>query len=445
MLGADPEANADRLRPVRAAAPSRSDGASRGRGVTDDPARSRSPRARRARSPSASRARPSATAGVGWALGSRSAGWCSQVVGAVFYAGASRLRWLRRHRLGVRVRGPCWRDRHRAVRRCAAGGAGPVADPGVGHAARRAWPSPPRPGAGSWRDDLGLRPGAGGSWPRSVAGAGVGAQLGSASSTSCSGSTPTDPAHQLHRARASGVAGLIGCSLLLAVCAPVVEELLFRGLLQGGLDRRRCPRAAAVVITAALFAGAHLQAVQFPGLFVAGLVFGGLALRSGRLGPAIVRPHDVQRHHRDRPGGRRPDRGRRRAGADGAAQGELLRTAVATSPRCRCDSVTGLRSRPRSDDDLRPELVATVTGTCRRERAENSMMQRRVQDAESGCATDARATSSTSRCTCAAKRCTMTSCSSCDRRTWQPQRREPRSLRSLLDDIKAAQPLRKAS
>jgi hypothetical protein len=39
---------------------------------------------------------------------------------------------------------------------------------------------------------------------------------------------------------------------------------------------------------------------------------------------------------------------------------------------------------------------------------------------------------------------TMTSCSTCDRRTWN-RGGELVDLRSLLDDIRAAQPLRKAS
>ena len=38
----------------------------------------------------------------------------------------------------------------------------------------------------------------------------------------------------------------------------------------------------------------------------------------------------------------------------------------------------------------------------------------------------------------------MTSCSTCDRRTWS-RSGERLELRSLLDEIKAAQPLRKAS
>jgi len=94
------------------------------------------------------------------------------------------------------------------------------------------------------------------------------------------------PARQL-TSRGSGPAGLAGMLVLLALAAPVVEELLFRGLLQRGLEAR-LPRAAALVLTAAIFAAVHFQPVQFAGLLVAGLAFGALAMRFDRLGPAIV-------------------------------------------------------------------------------------------------------------------------------------------------------------
>ncbi|MFN0029854.1 MAG: lysostaphin resistance A-like protein [Acidimicrobiales bacterium] len=88
-------------------------------------------------------------------------------------------------------------------------------------------------------------------------------------------------------ARGQGAAALVIMLLLWAVAAPVVEELLFRGLLQGGLARL-LPGPAAVALTALIFAAGHFQLVQLPGLLVAGLVFGGLAHFHGRLGPAIV-------------------------------------------------------------------------------------------------------------------------------------------------------------
>ena len=52
--------------------------------------------------------------------------------------------------------------------------------------------------------------------------------------------------------------------------APVSEELLFRGALFGWL-RRLLPTPAAIVLTAGLFAGAHLLPTLFPVLFVFGL------------------------------------------------------------------------------------------------------------------------------------------------------------------------------
>ena len=136
----------------------------------------------------------------------------------------------------------------------------------------------------SWRDDLGLRVRA----VDAVVGivAGLCAQILISVVYAALGIEAEGPARQLV-AKGDGVTGLIGLVVLLAVAAPVVEELLFRGVLQNGLAGRM-PAPAALVVTAGLFALVHLQAVQFPGLFVAGLVFGGLLLRTGRLGPSIA-------------------------------------------------------------------------------------------------------------------------------------------------------------
>jgi membrane protease YdiL (CAAX protease family) len=95
-----------------------------------------------------------------------------------------------------------------------------------------------------------------------------------------------DPAREL-TGKGTGVGGALVLLVLLAVIAPLVEELLFRGLLLGWLVTRM-PQWAALVVTSVVFAAAHLQLVQFPGLVVAGLTFGYLVLRTGRLGPAIA-------------------------------------------------------------------------------------------------------------------------------------------------------------
>jgi hypothetical protein len=74
--------------------------------------------------------------------------------------------------------------------------------------------------------------------------------------------------------------------LFLAVGAPVVEELFFRGLLlRSLLGYVKAP--VAIVGSALLFGLAHFQAAQFAGLAAFGVVLGILAWRSGRLTPGI--------------------------------------------------------------------------------------------------------------------------------------------------------------
>lgn len=86
-----------------------------------------------------------------------------------------------------------------------------------------------------------------------------------------------------------------GLLLFVAVGAPIVEELFFRGLLLRSLQRRVRNDAAAVVLSGALFATPHIQAL--PGgalalvlvsIFLLGALLAVLALRTGRLGSAIV-------------------------------------------------------------------------------------------------------------------------------------------------------------
>jgi membrane protease YdiL (CAAX protease family) len=95
----------------------------------------------------------------------------------------------------------------------------------------------------------------------------------------------SQPAHR-DTAAAHSVGTVAVLLLFLAVGAPLVEELFFRGLLFRAL-LGRTPVPVAVVVSAILFALAHFEAVQFGGLAVFGVVLAVLAWRTGRLMPGI--------------------------------------------------------------------------------------------------------------------------------------------------------------
>lgn len=95
----------------------------------------------------------------------------------------------------------------------------------------------------------------------------------------------------LDKSQGLAFAGLI---LSVAVGAPLVEELFFRGLLLRSLQRR-VPDGAAVVISAVAFGIAHGSALPVDAvvlvmisLTVFGAILAVMAIRTGRLGPSIV-------------------------------------------------------------------------------------------------------------------------------------------------------------
>ena len=95
----------------------------------------------------------------------------------------------------------------------------------------------------------------------------------------------------LDKSQGLAFAGLI---LSVAVGAPIVEELFFRGLLLRSLQRR-VPDWAAVVVSAVAFGIAHGSALPVDAvllvmisLTVFGAILAVLAIRTGRLGPSIV-------------------------------------------------------------------------------------------------------------------------------------------------------------
>lgn len=74
---------------------------------------------------------------------------------------------------------------------------------------------------------------------------------------------------------------------VVVIGAPAVEELVYRGFIQGSLQKRVAP-VAALVIAAAWFTVVHLQPVEFPGLFAFALVLGWCRLKTGNIGMAWV-------------------------------------------------------------------------------------------------------------------------------------------------------------
>ena len=74
--------------------------------------------------------------------------------------------------------------------------------------------------------------------------------------------------------------------IVVALGAPLIEELVYRGLILQALQSRLNDWLA-LLISAAWFALIHLQPVELPGLFAFALVLGICFQRTGRLGMAI--------------------------------------------------------------------------------------------------------------------------------------------------------------
>jgi len=82
--------------------------------------------------------------------------------------------------------------------------------------------------------------------------------------------------------RATG-AWILVLVAIVVVGAPIVEEWVYRGLLQRSLGAR-LGRWVAWVLVSAWFALIHFAPVEYPGLFVAGLLFGLGVVLTGRIG-----------------------------------------------------------------------------------------------------------------------------------------------------------------
>lgn len=81
--------------------------------------------------------------------------------------------------------------------------------------------------------------------------------------------------------------GLTGAFIKVAVIAPIVEELIFRGLILNGF-RKNYNGFVAVFMSALLFSLFHLNPWQMPATFVLGLLLGWLMLRTNNIFVAII-------------------------------------------------------------------------------------------------------------------------------------------------------------
>jgi membrane protease YdiL (CAAX protease family) len=86
--------------------------------------------------------------------------------------------------------------------------------------------------------------------------------------------------------QANDVVGVVLLVLIVAIAAPVFEELFYRGLWLRSVERR-WGTPAGIAISSLLFGAVHFEPFDFPALVGFAVVVAILAVRTGRLGPSI--------------------------------------------------------------------------------------------------------------------------------------------------------------
>ena len=76
--------------------------------------------------------------------------------------------------------------------------------------------------------------------------------------------------------------------LSIGLLAPILEELLFRGAIQGCLQQTLKSSWAAIIMASLIFGIVHMNPAQIPFAFLMGTIFGWLYYRTGSLLPGIV-------------------------------------------------------------------------------------------------------------------------------------------------------------
>ncbi|MYA74079.1 MAG: CPBP family intramembrane metalloprotease [Acidimicrobiaceae bacterium] len=88
---------------------------------------------------------------------------------------------------------------------------------------------------------------------------------------------------------AGGISGwIVLLAVLVALVIPVIEEIVYRGLLWSALEKRGMGETAVLVLSSLIFAAIHLEPARFPILFVLGIALGYGRIRTGRLGPCVT-------------------------------------------------------------------------------------------------------------------------------------------------------------
>lgn len=82
----------------------------------------------------------------------------------------------------------------------------------------------------------------------------------------------------------SGIAGILNACIF----APIGEEIVFRGILLGGLLKTRCRTWIAILISALVFASFHGFGANFVTAMLFGILVGWLYWRTGSIIPGII-------------------------------------------------------------------------------------------------------------------------------------------------------------
>ena len=81
--------------------------------------------------------------------------------------------------------------------------------------------------------------------------------------------------------------GIYGAIMKVVVIAPIIEELIFRGIIMHGL-MRNYPKAVAIFFSGLLFALFHLNPWQFPATFILGMLLGWIMIRTRNIFACIA-------------------------------------------------------------------------------------------------------------------------------------------------------------